>query len=272
MPIHLTELHIYPVKSLGGIALKEALVTPRGLAHDRRFLVVDDEGEFFTQRELPRMATVWIDLDGDTLSLSAADLETVSVPAAPPPSPAPTRKVRVWKSIVDAQGVSAEADRFLSDYLGERCQLVYMPDSSIRATNPAFSQPGDQVSFADGYPCLLTNQGTLDDLNLRIIANGRQSIPMNRFRSNLVIAGADAGAEDGWKRIRIGEVDFRVAKPCVRCQVTTTDQAAGEVRGPEPLATLSTYRNSPDGPMFGQNLIPDRPGVVRVGDAVTVLE
>jgi uncharacterized protein YcbX len=269
MPIHLKELHIYPVKSLGGIALKEAVLTPRGLAHDRRFLVVDDEGEFFTQRELPKMATVWMELDSETLSFSAPDLETVTVPSRP--SPAPTRKVRVWKSIVDAHGVSPEVDAFLSAYLGERCQLVYMPDSSVRATNAAYSREGDHVSFADGYPCLLTNQGTLDDLNLRIIANGRQSIPMNRFRSNLVIEGAPAGAEDGWKRIRIGETEFRIAKPCVRCQVTTTDQAAGEVRGPEPLATLSTYRNSPDGPMFGQNMIPDRLGTLRVGDEVTIL-
>lgn len=270
MPLHLTSLHIYPVKSLGGITLKEAVLTPRGLAHDRRFLLVDDEGEFFTQRELPKMATVWVDLEGDSMSLSVPDLDTVFVPATPPA--APTRKVRVWKSIVEAHAVSPEADRFLSEYLGERCQLVYMPDASVRPTNPAFSQAGDHVSFADGYPCLLASEGTLDDLNRRIVEAGRQSVPMNRFRPNLVIAGAPAGAEDGWKRIRIGETEFRIAKPCVRCQVTTTDQASGEVRGPEPLATLSTYRNSPDGPMFGQNLIPDRLGTLRVGDEVTVLE
>lgn len=270
MTIHLTAIHIYPVKSLGGISLKASALTARGLANDRRFLVVDPEGDFFTQREYSQMATIWVDIDGDSLTLAAPDLEAVEVPLIP--GRQPTRKVRVWKSVVDAQGVSTAADKFLSEYLGVACHLVYMPDDSVRAINPNHAKPGDMVSFADGYPLLLTSEGSLGDLNQRIVANGRQPVPMNRFRPNLVIAGAESGAEDSWKRIRIGEAEFRFAKPCVRCQVTTTDQASGEVRGPEPLATLSTYRNSADGPMFGQNLIPDRLGTLRVGDMVTVLD
>lgn len=269
MTIHLTAIHIYPVKSLGGISLKESALTARGLADDRRFLVVDPEGEFLTQREYSQMATVWVDMDGDSLTLAAPDLDAVEVPREP--ARQPTRKVRVWNSVVDAHAVSAEADRFLSDYLGLPCHLVYMPDDSVRAINPDHARPGDMVSFADGYPFLLTSEGSLADLNVRIQANGRQPVPMNRFRPNLVVSGAESGAEDTWKEIRIGEAEFRFAKPCVRCQVTTTDQASGDVRGPEPLATLATYRDSPKGVFFGQNLIPTRLANIRVGDEVTVL-
>lgn len=269
MTIHLTALHIYPVKSLGGISLRQSGLTARGLAHDRRFLVVHPDGEFLTQREYSQMATVWLDIDGDTMTLAAPDLDAVTLPLTP--ARQPTRKVRVWNSVVEAQSVSAEADRFLSQYLGLACHLVYMPDDSVRAINPDHSRPGDMVSFADGYPLLLTSESSLADLNQRIQANGRQPVPMNRFRPNLVIAGAASGAEDTWKAIRIGEAEFRFAKPCVRCQVTTTDQASGEVRGPEPLATLSTYRDTPTGVFFGQNLIPTKLANIRVGDEVCVL-
>jgi uncharacterized protein len=269
MTIRLTALHIYPVKSLGGIGLQQAALTPRGLAHDRRFLVVDADGEFLTQREYSQMATVWVDIDSDTLTLAAPDLDAVEMPLAPPKQP--TRKVRVWNSVVDAHSVSTEADRFLSDYLGMACHLVYMPDDSERAVNPEFGRPGDIVSFADGYPFLLASESSLAELNRRIQASGGQPVPMNRFRPNLVISGAPTDAEDTWKEIRVGEAVFRVAKPCTRCQVTTTDQASGEVRGPEPLATLATYRDSQKGVVFGQNLIPTKLANIRVGDEVTIL-
>lgn len=269
MTIHLTAIHIYPVKSLGGISLKESALTVRGLAHDRRFLVVDPEGEFLTQREYSLMATVWVDIEDDTLTLAAPDLEAVEVPLAP--AKQSTRKVRVWNSVVDAHGVSAEADRFLSAYLGITCHLVYMPDDSVRPINPDYARPGDMVSFADGYPFLLASESSLAELNRRIQASGGQPVPMNRFRPNLVIEGAPADVEENWKEIRIGEATFRFAKPCIRCQVTTTDQASGEVRGPEPLATLATYRNTPNGVKFAQNLIATKLANIRVGDEVTVL-
>jgi len=269
MTIHLTAIHIYPVKSLGGISVKQCALTVRGLAHDRRFLVVDPNGEFLTQREYSLMATVWVDVDGDSLTLAAPDLDAVEVPLAP--AKQPSRKVRVWNSVVDAHAVSAEADRFLTAYLGTPCQLVYMPDDSVRAINPDYAQPGDMVSFADGYPFLLASEGSLAELNRRIQANGGQPVPMNRFRPNLVISGAPADAEEDWKTIRIGEAVFRLAKPCVRCQITTTDQASGEVRGPEPLATLATYRDTPSGVKFGQNLIATTLANIRVGEEVTIL-
>ena len=148
-------------------------------------------------------------------------------------------------------------------------RLVYMPDSAERRISPVYAKNNEIVSFADGYPLLIASEASLADLNARIVSNGGQPVPMNRFRPNLVIAGCEAYAEDRLGEIVIGEAVFRAAKPCSRCQVTTTDQASGDVRGPEPLKTLTTYRDSANGVMFGMNLIPVKCGTVRVGDLVT---
>jgi hypothetical protein len=143
-----------------------------------------------------------------------------------------------------------------------------MPDGSERRCNPDFARNGEIVSFADGFPFLIAAEESLADLNARIVKNSGSPLPMNRFRPNLVVKGAPAFAEDAWGEFQIGEAIFRAAKPCARCQVTTTDQALGEVRGPEPLATLSTYRNTDKGVLFGMNLVPVKLGTVRIGDTL----
>lgn len=268
MSVSLTAIHIYPIKALGGISLEESAVTARGLKYDRRFMVINTDDEFVTQREVPKMATVWVEIDRDTAILAAADMNCVAFPAEPPELP--SRLVRVWSSDVFAHAVSPEADAWLTEYLGFDARLVYMPDASERRINPEHSKEGEFVSFADGYPLLVVSEASLADLNSRIVKSGGNAIAMNRFRPNLVIRGCEAYAEDRLGEIHIGEAVFRAVKPCTRCQVTTTDQASGEVRGPEPLQTLATYRDSPDGVMFGMNLVPVRLGTVRVGDAVTL--
>ncbi len=266
MTVTLAGIHIYPVKSLGAVTLTEAAVTARGLANDRRFMVVDKDGEFFTQREVAKMATVWVDLDGGRVTLSAPDMDAVSFDAEPDEQP--SRLVHVWSSHVPAHAVSAAADAWLSAMLGTDAQLVYMPDSSERKIKASYSPGGEVVSFADGFPLLIASEASLADLNARIVQNGGSAVPMNRFRPNLVISGCEAFAEDRLGEIRVGEAVFRAVKPCVRCEVTTTDQATGEVRGPDPLRTLATYRDTPDGVKFGMNLIPVKLGTVRVGDTV----
>ena len=267
MATTLAALHIYPVKGLKGIELKEARATERGLEHDRRFMVVDEEGVFLTQRDHPQMATIWTDIDDGRLTLAAPDMGEVAVPLAPD-APA-AMKVQVWRSMVDAAHVSNAADAWLSECLGFACQLVYMPDASRRFSNPDYAGEGRQVGFADGYAYLVTGEASLADLNRRLAERGHPALPMNRFRPNLVVAGAAPYAEDGWKDVRIGGAVLRAAKPCGRCQVTTTDQATGEVAGPEPLATLSTYRDSTEfGVMFGMNCVTVQPGALRVGDPV----
>jgi uncharacterized protein len=265
--ITLASLHIYPVKGLKGIDLGEARCTDRGLEHDRRWMVVDEHGVFLTQRDHPHMATVWTDIAGDSLLLSAPEASEVAVPLDP--GLAPPLRVRVWNSECAALAVSNAADQWLSDYLGLRARLVYMPDESKRTSNPRYAGYERFVSFADGYAYLAIGEASLADLNARLAAKNHAALPMNRFRPNLVVSGGDAYAEDGWSEIRVGQAVLRAVKPCGRCQVTTTDQATGEVRGPEPLATLSEYRGSGEfGTMFGMNLVTVRTGTIRVGDEV----
>lgn len=266
MGMTLSEINIYPVKSLGGISLKAAQMTSRGLNNDRRFLVVDPDNQFVSQRELPKMATVWTELVGGQLEFAAPDREPIRVDAEP--RVLPTRTVQVWASSVAAHTVSTGADEWLSDYLGADLRLVYMPDTSERACNPTYAHNSEIVSFADGFPVLITNDASLADLNNRIVLGGGAAVPMNRFRSNLVVNGAEPWAEDNWGEIAIGEAVFRVAKPCGRCQVTTTDQATGDVRGPEPLKTLSGFRDTDLGTLFGINLVPVKLGAVKIGDKV----
>jgi uncharacterized protein YcbX len=286
MPITISALNVYPVKGLKGIPLTEARCTDRGIEHDRRWMLVDREGMFFTQREHPQMATVWTEIDGDALSLSAPDAGEVRVPLRP--EGGARVRVQVWNSTCDAITVSKEADEMLSSYLGLDCALVFMPDESTRYSNPEFGGQGKRVGFADGYAYLLTNEASLADLNAKLLAKDHPAVPMNRFRPNIVVAGATAYEEDAWGEIEfapLGPLDsrlrgndkkrgndsalLRAVKPCGRCQVTTTDQTTGEVRGPEPLATLATYRDSKKfGVHFGMNLVTVREGTIRVGDTV----
>jgi uncharacterized protein YcbX len=271
MPVTLSALYVYPVKGLAAIAVREAEVTPRGLQYDRRFMVAGPDGEFFTQRDIPRMATIWTEIDGGLLRLAAPEAGEVSLPLEPADGEPAT--VRVWSSTCQAIAPSHAADLWLGEYLGTECRLVYMPDDSRRPTNAEYGGPGHIVSFADGYPVLVTNEDSLADLNARIGARGHRAVPMSRFRPNLVIGNAGAFAEDRWTGVRVGSAAFTVAKPCGRCQVTTTDQASGEVQGPEPLATLASFRQHPDfGPLFGANCVIARTGTVRVGDSVEIAQ
>jgi uncharacterized protein len=267
MPVTLSAINIYPVKGLKGIALTESRCTDRGLEHDRRWMVVDAGGIFLTQREHPQMATIWTDIAGTELVLSAPDAGEVAVPLDP--RLAPSLRVRVWNSDCTALAVSAVADAWLSDYLGLGCRLVHMPDESRRTSNPKYAGHERLVSFADGYAYLAIGEASLVDLNARLAAKDHPPLPMNRFRPNFVVSGSDPYAEDAWSEIRIGSAVLRGVKPCGRCQVTTTDQSTGEVRGPEPLATLAEFRESAEfGVMFGMNFVTIQPGVVRIADAV----
>jgi uncharacterized protein YcbX len=267
MGITLSAINVYPVKGLKGIALEQARCTDRGIENDRRWMVVDSQGMFISQRSHPRMATVWTDLADGMLVLSAPDEDAVEVPVQPPPAPA--MKVQVWNSIVDAIPASRTADLWLSNYLEMPCRLVYMPDDTERYSNDKYAGQGKRVGFADGYAYLVIGESSLADLNARLAAKNHPALPMNRFRPNLVVSGSDPYAEDRFGEIRIGDAAFRGAKPCGRCQVTTTDQATGEVMGPEPLLTLASYRDSTEfGQMFGMNMVSVRDGMVRIGDRV----
>ncbi len=257
-------LHVYPVKSMGGISLPATDVTARGLALDRRWMVVDADGDFVTQREQPRLALCKTSVHPEALHIDAPGMPTLRVPLSPPPGARIT--VRVWRSVCEAVVVSADADTWLSEYLPIPCTLVFMPEETRRAQNPDYAAGEGIVSFADGYPLLVLGEASLADLNSRLDI----SLPMNRFRPNVVAAHVPAYDEDTWARVQIGSVLFHGVKPCDRCAITTIDQDTA-ARGTEPLPTLAGYRRARGKVFFGQYLVPDAPGVVRVGDPIHVL-
>ena len=264
MAIVISQLNVFPVKGLKGIGVESSRVTERGLAHDRRFMVVDPAGGFLSQREHPRMATIWTEIAGSELRLAAPEHDEFSLPLEP--AAGDPVHAQVWDSACPAIAPSSEADRWLSSVLGQSCRLVYMPESTRRVSKPRRGGPDRLVGFADGYAFLVISEASLADLNARLV----RPVPMDRFRPNIVVRGAGPYAEDGWEEFGAGSAVLRMAKPCGRCVVTTTDQSNGEVTGPEPLATLTGYRDHPEfGVCFGKNAVAVRTGPVRVGDAVT---
>ncbi len=263
--MRVTELHVYPVKSCRGIALRSSPVGRRGLEHDRRWMIVDDAGTFITQREAPVLATIDVAVEAGTLVLAADGHGHVGVSASQTEAGV-RRRVRVWSSEVFALDCGDEAARWLGARIGSDVRLVFMPDDATRAVSPDHARPGDIVGFADGFPMLLATTASLEDLNARLTV----PVPMNRFRPNVVVEGAAPWEEDGWKQVTVGQVPFRVAKPCGRCTIITTDQRTGE-RGPEPLRTLTTFRREGNSVHFAQNCVPDADGTIAVGDELTVL-
>ena len=276
--ITLSGLYIYPIKSAAGLAIPSATVHPRGLEYDRRWMVVDQAHRFMTQRKFPQMARIQVQLDGETMRISAPNMEPLAVPLQPSPetnNDGDRLTVEVWGDRCPALSMGAESQAWFSHVLGTPCQLVYMPDDTQRPTE--HGRHGDQsiVSFADAYPFLLISDASLQDLNDRL----PHPIPMNRFRPNLVVSGCDAFAEDKWHQIQLGALTFTVAKACSRCTIPTVDQSTG-VRGKEPLKTLATYRHWDGQIWFGQNLMqsestPTVSGMdgpqLNVGDRLTVL-
>lgn len=272
----IASIHIYPVKAGRAIDLAEAVVEPCGLAGDRRWMVVDPDGKFITQRAEPALALVAAShgtgyRTGESLHLSAAGMPPLLIPAPAEAYGAEMVWVSVWQSKVRAAAAGPAADAWFSAYLGRPVRLVHLDDPARRQVDPEFGAPEDRVSFADGYPLLLTAEGSLDALGQWLIEDGQPAVPMTRFRPSVVVAGSAPWAEDGWRRIQLGAVPFRVAKPCGRCVVTTIDQQTAE-RGKQPLAMLGRRRRFGQRLVFGQNLIPDATGTIRIGDPVRVLD
>ena len=265
MPITLTGITIYPIKSCGGIDVASAVLEPPGLRHDRRWMVVDGDGRFLTQRDVPRMALIHPALNDDHLVVHAPGMPALCVPliVSTPHHVA----VRVWSDTVIAASVGDEAAEWFSTFLGVKCSLVTMTERSVRHIPSKHASDGDMVSFADAFPLVLISEESLSDLNGRLDV----PVPMRRFRPNLVVRGCRPFAEDRWRRIRIGAVVLRVVKPCARCVITTVDTATGE-RGKEPLRTLATFRSGGNEVFFGQNLLHTTAGTLRVGEEVAIEE
>lgn len=264
----LKEIWIYPIKSLGGISLSEALVEQKGFQYDRRWMLVEPNGTFLTQRENTVMALVKVELTAHSLRVYHRHRpdDVLDIPLDQTTDEALT--AYVWDNqAVDARVVSPQADAWFSRLLGFPCRLVYMPENSLRPVDPKYAQPDDVVSFADGFPYLVISSDSLDELNRR----AGESLEMIRFRPNLVVEGVSPHDEDTWYHFQIGDLTFYGVKPCARCVLTTIDPETAQ-KGKEPLKTLATYRRLDKKILFGQNVLAETAGTLRVGQPVTVLE
>jgi uncharacterized protein YcbX len=262
--LQVSELFIYPIKSLGGISVKSAEVTSRGFKYDRRWMLVDEQNRFLTQREYFQMALIKVQIADAGLVVSHHLNGSITIPFEYDTQS--LQSVAIWDDTTTGVYVSDEIDTWFSVTLGTICRLVYMPDNTRREVDQRYAQPGMITSFADAYPFLLIGQASLDDLNSRLA----EALPMDRFRPNIVFTGGEAFDEDLMNEIDIAGIHFYGAKLCARCIMTTIDQQNG-VKAKEPLKTLAKYRFKNNKILFGQNLVHQGDGVVTVGDTLNVL-
>lgn len=258
----LSQIFIYPVKSLGGISLKESEVSDRGLKYDRRWMIVDLNGNFITQRVKPEMALITTDISNDKIILRHK-ITSEQIEYGINETSSKKIKVKVWNDEVDVVHVNSNVDEWLSINLNMRCKLVFMRDDSIRLVDNNFARNNEITSLSDGFPFLLIGQSSLDDLNAKL----KNKIGFERFRPNLVFSGGDPFEEDNWKSFDINEIKFYPVKPCSRCVIITTNQNTAE-RDDEPLKVLSEYRKVNNKVMFGQNVLHEGSGLLKVGDEI----
>lgn len=258
-----TRLAVYPVKGLGGQLLEAVEVQDRGFAWDRRWMLVGEDHRFLSQRQLPKMTTIKAGVKASELVLSHG-INQITVPIKPPAT-ASKIQATIWNDQVEAVFLP-DPGQWLSDILNHHCDLVFMPDTTRRAVNPAFARAGDIVGFADAYPVLLIGEASLADLNARL----SEPVPIDRFRPNIVVSSQEPFIEDQWGELEIGSALLYGTKASDRCSVPTIDQLTGESTGPEPIRTLSRYRRFGDGVYLGQNLTIRRMGRIALNDLVSV--
>jgi len=286
MTARIASLHIYPVKSCAAIDLAESPIDRAGLAGDRRWMILTAQGQFMTQRQWPAMALIRPAITAGSLELRAPGMPVLRVPLDGSQLAATARPVTVWQDSVPARDESAEAAAWLSQVLSQDCVLVKLDAQAQRPARAEWVErwrgahpdlaatfAGEHVfGFADGFPLLIANQASLDDLNARLAAQGRPAVPMNRFRPNIVIQGEwEAYDEDHTTIVTVGQVSMALVKPCTRCPMPNIDQLTAQCYD-EPGRTLAVYRQFEIGVVFGQNAIVNAPAgaCLRVGDAARV--
>lgn len=260
--IRVTDLIIYPVKSLQGVHLQKANVLEKGFEYDRRWMIVDSRNRFITQRTHPQLSQISVTMQNEEIHLSHNNTGiTLEVS-----NNSSTEICQVWQDEIQGIKATSSINHWISEILGESGFLVHFPEQNSRPVNPKRAKNNENVSLADGYPYLIISQESLDDLNSRIEA----PVPMNRFRPNIVVEGGAAYGEDEWRGMKIGDVPFYGTHPCKRCVFTTIDQETGE-KGVEPLKTLATYRRDGSEIIFGLNTLAKSIGEIKVGDSLVLL-
>lgn len=268
----LSALFVYPIKSLAGIQLDQSAVTKTGLKYDRKWMLIDEHQQFLSQRSLPKMALIKTQINNQELIISAPDMPPLSFPINPPEivtslGMADLLKVNIWRDSCTSLTVSNIANQWFSDFLQLTCRLVYQPEGNIRTVDQNYAQPGDQTSFSDGFPFLIISEASLKRLNQQM----GLSLSMQRFRPNLVITACASYAEDSWRKISIGDISFRLTKPCSRCSIPLIDPETAVI-GKEPLRTLARTRKWNNQVFFGQNALHDNEGILHIGDNLVTHE
>lgn len=266
MQFYLSEINIYPIKSLGGISLGHAEIEERGLEHDRRWMLIDEEGMFITQRKYDELAMLQVSINAGYLTISHRTNAALQFSFGLTETTGRNIRVNIWDDVSIGTEVSIAANNWFSDFMKMKVVLVRMPSDEKRLVDPRYAHHHEIVSFADGYPCLLISQASLDGLNAKL----EQPVRMDRFRPNFVFTGGNAHIEDSFDEFQLGDIRFRAVKPCARCVLITIDQQTG-IKGKEPLKTLAGYRASGKKILFGQNLIHQGTGTIRVGDELKVV-
>ncbi|MCP5063657.1 MAG: MOSC domain-containing protein [Ignavibacteriae bacterium] len=262
----LSEIFIYPIKSLGGISLQSANIEKRGLQYDRRWMLIDKNNKFITQRTFPQMSLLNVELSKEGLEVSHK-IKSIKNLLVPFESCGSEINVTVWNDNCLGQTISKKIDDWFSEALEINCKLVYMPETTERKVDPRYVLDKKLVGFADGYPFLIIGQSSLDFLNSKL----KIPVQMNRFRPNFVFIGGKPHAEDNWNQFRISSAIFNAVKPCSRCVLTTVNQETG-IKGKEPLATLSKYRKVNNKVLFGQNLVCTKTNRISTGDIIKILD
>lgn len=261
----LSQIYIYPVKSLSGIAVSQWPVDKNGLQYDRKWMLIDEQNQFLSQRRLAKMALIKTHIQGDKLILSAPDQQDISLDLNP--TDGETISVSIWHDQCLAKTIGTEVDGWLSRFLQTECRLVYFPEDQQRIVDQRFAEPSDQTAFSDGFPFLIVSEASLNTLNQAL----EIPVTMQRFRPNLVISDCSGYAEDSWRRLQINTIEFRLPKPCSRCAVPGIDPQTA-ISSKEPLTTLSRLRKWEGKIYFGQNALHNNTGTLAVGDLLQVLE
>lgn len=262
--VEVSGLFFYPLKSAAGISASTVMLDEFGFRNDRRWMLVDDQGQFLSQRRFPRFCLVHVMIADDYMQVSAPGQVTLTVNV--PSSEASPRQVVVWEDTCQVADAGDTAASWFSDFLQQECRLVYFPDDVHRQVDTRFAHPGEVTAFSDGFPILLISEASLAALNAKLAT----PVGMDRFRPNLVVRGCEPFAEDGWQTLALGDWKLRVVKPCSRCIIPNIDQETAQ-RQSEPAKTLATFRRRDNKVFFGQNVIHQGPGRLSLGDRLEIL-
>ena len=264
--MHVSQLSLYPLKSARGYTVPQFQIDDRGPQWDRRWMLVDEKGQFLSQRKHPVMTQLLVTVEDNELQIQAPGMPDLIVPFFYWGMIKARQAVTVWRDTMPAKIAEGHVNAWFTQVLGQPCKLAYMPEETRRKVDPSYAKSGEITSFADGYPLLLATESSLAQFNEWL----GESVEMARFRPNVVISGNEAFAEDHWQRLRIGTMEFQVVKPCSRCAIPTLDPQTGK-RNVAVFSTLSQYRSRGDEVFFGQNLLPTGTGELKVGDKVEIL-